>query len=108
LAVAAGVKVIEILQLDPAARVAPQLVVSAKSPGLVPARVMPEIFSTALPVLESVVIRAAEAVPAVVAGKLSAAGDSDATGAGAAVPSPVNVTIWGDPAALSATEIVAA
>jgi hypothetical protein len=50
LAADAGVKVTEIVQLDPPARDAPQLFVWLKSLGLVPAIVIPLMVSAALPV----------------------------------------------------------
>jgi hypothetical protein len=96
------------VQFWPAARVEPQVVVSAKSAGFVPPRVMPEMFSVALPVLERVVEMAVAVVPTVVLGKLSMVGERLATGAGAAVPFPLRVAVWGLPVALSATEMEAA
>jgi hypothetical protein len=49
--VAAGVKVTLIVQLAPAAIELPQLLVCAKSPGLVPVSAMLEMLKAALPVL---------------------------------------------------------
>jgi len=54
LAADAGVKVTEIVQLAAAASIAPQVVVSAKSAGFAPFRVMPVMVSAALPVFDSV------------------------------------------------------
>jgi hypothetical protein len=51
---AVGLKVTLIVQFEPAARLAMQVVVHAKSPGFVPPIVMPVIVSGAVPVLESV------------------------------------------------------
>jgi hypothetical protein len=102
------VNVTETVQVDPAARVVPQAVldvVMVKSAVLVPVRVMPEMFNTALPVLESIVDRAVDVVPAVVLGKANAIGERLAIGAGAAVPVPDRATVCGVPVALSATEI---
>ena len=50
----AGVNVTEIVQVEDAARDVPQVLVSAKSEGLAPVRVMLLIFSVALPVFDSV------------------------------------------------------
>ena len=52
--VAVGVKVTLIAQLDPAARLEPQLLVCPKSPLLLPVRAMPVIDSAALPEFERV------------------------------------------------------
>ena len=46
---AVGVKVITILQLAPDARLVPQVLVSAKSPALVPVIAMPEIETVLWP-----------------------------------------------------------
>ena len=71
------------MQLEPAARVAPQAFVpveSAKSLGLVPVMVGTMLFSVAVPVFESVAANADEVVPLSVLGKVT--GElSDATGA---------------------------
>jgi hypothetical protein len=54
----AGVKVAEMVQLDPAARVAPQVVeLSAKAAGFVPVMEMPELLWVAVPELANVAIR---------------------------------------------------
>ena len=92
LAAEAGVKVTEIVQFAPAASDVPQVVVWLKSLGLAPARVIPEMVSAALPVLLSVAVWAALAVP-VVDEKVSVAGVSLAIGAAGAVPAPVNEAI---------------
>ncbi len=55
LAAEAGVKVAEMLQVAPAARVPVQLVVYAKSVGLAPEMVMPVIVRVALPGFDSVI-----------------------------------------------------
>ncbi len=62
---AVGVKVTLIVQLEPAATLAPQLFVSAKSPLLVPVSEMPEIVTLVLPVLLRVATWAALVVPTV-------------------------------------------
>jgi len=106
----AGVKVAEIVQVEPAASDVPQAVsevVMAKSAALAPVSVMPVMFSTALPVLESVVDIAVAVDPAVVAGKVSVVGERLATGTGAAVPVPLRVAVCGLPVASSATEMEA-
>jgi hypothetical protein len=107
---AEGVKVAAMVQVAPAASVEAQVVpvvAMAKSVGLAPVSVMPVMLSVALPVLERVVESAVAVVPAVVAGKLSVVGERLATGAGAAVPLPLRVTVWGLPVASSATEMEA-
>jgi hypothetical protein len=60
-----------------------------------------------LPVFLSVAVCAAEVVP-VTAEKTSVTGVSEAMGAGSVVPVPLSATVCGEPAALSATESVAA
>ena len=59
LPLAAGVKVTLIVQLPLAATELPQVLVCAKSPGLVPVMVRPEIVKAALPVLLRVAVCAA-------------------------------------------------
>jgi hypothetical protein len=89
---AAGVKVTEIAQEIPAARVDPQLEVSAKAEALAPARVMPVMDMDALPVLVSVVFSEAE-VPTAVLGNESGAGAREAPGALTLVPVPCRVML---------------
>ncbi len=67
-------------------------------------RVMPEMFSVALPVLERVVEMAVAVDPTVVSGKLIVVGEREAAGAVAAEPLPCRRTICGEPAALVGTE----
>jgi hypothetical protein len=93
-----------IVQLALAARLAPQLLVCAKSVELLPASVTPEMVSAALPVFLTVVDIAVAVEPTGVLGKLRVVGESDTMGV--AVPAPVSVTVWGDPVASSVTEIV--
>ena len=69
LAALAGVKVTEMLQLAPAARVPLQDVVSVKSEGLAPVTVMPVTLSVALPGFDSVIDCAVAVAPTVVLGK---------------------------------------
>ena len=61
--VVAGVNVTLIAQLLPAAKLAPQLLVSEKSVAFAPVMPMPEIFSGPVPVLLSVIVLALLAVP---------------------------------------------
>ncbi len=94
---------------EPAANVAPQgleEVTMAKSAALVPPSTMPLMFKVALPVFESVAARLAEVTPWVVLGKASEE-VSEATGAAAATPVPVNVVVWVGVAELSVTVMVA-
>jgi hypothetical protein len=65
----AGVKVTEIEQLDPAASVLPQVLVSPKSVGFVPAIEMLSRVSADPPVFISVTVCAAEVEPTAVFGK---------------------------------------
>lgn len=78
LAAEAGVKVAEMLQVAPAARVPVQLVVYAKSVGLAPEMVMPVIVRVALPGFDSVIDCAVEVLPTVVPGKTRLVGLSTA------------------------------
>jgi len=106
LAAEAGVKVMEMVQLDPASSVLPQVEVWTKSDGLLPAMAMPLIFNVALPVFESVPICAALVVPET-AVKVSEAGVSEAIGAGGGVPVPVSAVDCVVGIALSVTVSVA-
>jgi hypothetical protein len=102
----AGVKVMYMEQLDPAARVAPQALAPveiAKSLGLVPVMVGTMLLSAAVPVLDNVAAIADEVAPVFVLVKASAA-VNDAT---AEVPVPVRDAVCGEPVALSATDNVA-
>jgi hypothetical protein len=106
----AGVKVAEMVQVEPAASDVPQAVpevMMAKSAVLAPVRVMPVMVSGAFPVLESVVAIAVANEPAMVAGKVRVVGERLATGIGAAVPVPLRAAVWGEPVALSATDMEA-
>jgi hypothetical protein len=107
LAAEAGVNVTEMEQLAFAASELPQVLVWAKSVGLVPVIEIPEIVNAALPVFLSMTVCAGDVVPVLVV-KLSELGESETAGAAAAVPVPLKVTVCGDPVALSATESVAA
>jgi hypothetical protein len=92
------------LQLVPAARVAPQVVVSEKAAAFTPLTVMPVMVSGALPALERATVCVALVVLMIWLPKLTGVGARLACGA---VPVPVRVTVWGVPVALSATESVA-
>jgi hypothetical protein len=97
---AAGLKMTAKLQLAPAARVAPQVVLDTeKSAGFVPVNVTPEDVIGALPVFDSVNVCAALCDPTAVPANVAVVGASAATGAGADVPVPVtaNVTAWAVP-----------
>ena len=83
---AAGVKVTEIEQLALTAKLAPQLVVSAKSPEFVPPIMMVLMVSGAVPLLVSVTVWAAADRPSAVAGKVRLAGDTPAVGTPTPVP----------------------
>jgi hypothetical protein len=97
LAAETGLKLTAMVQVAPAASVAPQVVVSAKSAEPAPVTVMPEMLRVALPGFESVTVWAAEVAPTVVLGKASVAVERTACGPEAAVPVPVSWTCWGDP-----------
>src|ERR1035441_9703894 len=96
---AVGVKVTKMLQLPPAATLAPQVLVCAKSPGLVPVTARPLIRRVAVPVLLSVTDWAALVVPTFWLANVRLPAVSDTIGA--PTPVPERVTVWGDPAALS-------
>jgi len=99
--VEAGVKVSERVQVEEAARVVPQVVVSAKSEGLAPPSTMALMVRLALPMLERVRVWVSAVVPTLVVGNASAEGDREAMGTGAAVPVPLRATVWMEVAALS-------
>jgi hypothetical protein len=101
---AVGLKVTEIVQLAPAARLAPQVVVSGKSP-LLPVSPMLEMVSAAAPVFFSVIVWAALAEPTLVSAKLKLVGLKET--ADVPVPVPLRGTVCGDPAALSVTATAA-
>jgi hypothetical protein len=93
---AVGVKVIEIVQAVPTATLAPQLLVSAKSPDAA----IELSVSVAVPELESVTACAALVVPVVCDAKVRLAEEMAAVGV-AASPAPLNATICGELLALS-------
>ena len=77
-----GVNVTEIEQLAPAARLDPQLCVSAKSPDVV----IELMFKAPLPEFDSVMVLAAAVVPTICDPKLRLVGEIDAEAAAVAVP----------------------
>jgi hypothetical protein len=97
---AVGVKVMEIVQFAAAARLAPQVFVSAKSPEAA----IDAMFIAALPVFISVIVWAELVEPTACAVKMRLAGVKVATGVGE-TPAPVSETICGDPLELSAMVI---
>ena len=107
LPVAAGVNVTLIVQLPLAATELLHVLVSAKSPGLVPVNAMLLMVRAAFPVLFSVKVWAALVVPRVWLLKVRLVAVTPATGA---LPVPVRLTVCGLPLALSAmlTEAVRA
>jgi hypothetical protein len=90
----------EIVQFAAAARLAPQVFVSAKSPEAA----IDATFIATLPVFVSVIVWAELVEPTACAGKVRLAGVKVATGVGE-TPVPVSETICGDPLALSAMVI---
>ena len=102
-----GVKVIEITQVAPAARLAPQVLVWVNCAAFAPVMLMPVMLSTAVPGLDSVTVCAALVVPVVRVPNARVAGLSTACGASGAMPEPVSETDCGEPVALSATETAA-
>ena len=105
-----GVKVTWIGQLFPAetdCAQSPKALAMEKLEALAPESEMLEIFSVALPGLESVSVSAVLAVTTVCDGKASVEGVSTACGAAATIPLPLRVEVCGDPLASSATERVA-
>lgn len=96
---AVGVKVTEIVQLPPSARLAPQLCVSAKSPDAV----IEVITRAAVPESVSVTVWAALVVPSICEAKERLVGESVTAGAATTggVPVPLKATVCGEPLALS-------
>jgi hypothetical protein len=99
--VAVGAKVTLMVQLPPAGTEVPQVLVTAKSPGLGPvgAITIPLMVSAALPWLVRVTGCTALIVPKVWLPKFRLVGVRLADGA---LPVPLRFTVWGLPAALSA------
>ncbi len=87
-----GAKVRLIVQLAPAARAVPQVLVWPKAVGLAPARTMLVMLSAAFPGLDRVRVWPVAVLPTVVEGKAADA-VSTACGAGAAVPVPLRTRV---------------
>ena len=94
-----GAKVTLTRQFAPAARAVPQVVVNAKSPGFAPPMAIPAMLSDVVPLLVTVTLLAALVVPIRRVAKVSDTGETVT----AEIPVPVRATVWGLPAALSAT-----
>jgi hypothetical protein len=89
----AGVKVTTMLQLAEAARVAPQVLVWAKSVGLAPVRLIAMPVRVAVPGFESVKVCAAEVVATVVEAKVKVLGVRTACAVAAALPVPDSAVV---------------
>jgi hypothetical protein len=94
LPVDAGVKLTEMLQLDPAASEVPQELVSAKSPGLAPVSVTLVMASAAVPGFESTTTCAPLVVLTAWLPKATVLGFSAACGV-PAIPVPLRLTVCG-------------
>ena len=99
---AVGVKTREMVQLEPGASEAVQLLVKLKSEALGPERVTEEMVKGAFPELMTVSTCGALEVPWVVEGNESEEGERVTAGA-AATPVPLRARVCGLPAALSTT-----
>ena len=100
---APGVKVTEMVQLDPAVTEPAQLFVGAKSVELVPLIAILAIVNVAEPELLSVVVKAAVATPTVWLPKTRVEGDTAA--AATPTPVPVRLTVCVEPAVLFALSV---
>lgn len=98
---AVGVKVTLIVQLAPAPSEEPQVLVWAKSPGLVPVMVMPVMLMEVVPTFFIVTVFAALLWPIAVVGKFSTAGISETT-----VPVPVSEAVCVPSLSVTLTEAV--
>lgn len=94
--VAVGLKVTLTVQLAPAAKVLPQVVVLEKSPAFAPVIAICHRCIVTPPLLVIVTLCGLLLVPTVWLAKLRLVGDRPA-----AVPTPVKITVWGLPPALS-------
>jgi len=101
---AVGLKVTLIVQFPPAARLEPQVLVCAKSPGFVPVRLMLLMVSVAFPLLLNVTALAPLVVKFNCAEKVRDVGERPAVGP---TPVPVREAVCGLPEALSLTDKVA-
>jgi len=103
--VVVGVKATATVQVAAGARVGVQVLSCVKEVGVVPEMEIELTSTVAAPEFLRVTVRAAEVVPCVVVGNVSAV--ALRVIAGAATPVPVSVTFCGEPGALSAIERVA-
>lgn len=97
-----GLNTSEIVQFAVGATGAVQLLVRLKSDGLGPARETADTCSGAVPVLSTVSVCGAPAVPSVMVGKEGTVGEKTIAGDGA-IPVPFKARVCGLPGALSAT-----
>src|ERR1017187_1271156 len=88
----------------PAASEVPQVLISTNEAAFVPPSAMELMVAAAVPVLLTVTTWAALVAAVTVAGKAIEAGVSFTTGAAAAAPVPIRVTVCGEPVALSAMD----
>jgi len=102
---AAGLNSTETVQVAPTASEVPQVVADFRNDvALVPVIVSEVIVMAAVPLFFTVTTCATVLDPTVVEANVRLAGDSVTTGAVAAAPVPVSVTLCGEPVALSAIE----
>jgi hypothetical protein len=97
LPLAAGVKVMLNVQLDPAGSELPQLLAWAKSPGLAPVIVTLEMLKAAVPALSKVAVPAPLVVPTGWLAKARLPGERPAAGVPPATPTPLRLTFLGPP-----------
>jgi hypothetical protein len=101
---AVGLNSTETVHVAPAANDVVQVFAEIRyEDALVPVSVSEVRVTAAVPVFFTVTVCAADVEPTVVEAKVSAVGDS-VTVSAAAVPDPVNVTVCGEPVALSAID----
>jgi hypothetical protein len=93
---AVGVNVTEIVQFAPTATLVPQVLVCAKSPGLVPVMAMLAIVSGPVPELVSVTVCALAVTPTFVLLNGTTVGESPAVGTPAPVPLSETVCVFPD------------
>jgi hypothetical protein len=107
LPLAVGVKVMLNVQLDPAGSEVPQLLVWAKSLGLVPVIVTPEMLRAPVPALFNVAVPATLVVPTGWLPRKRLAGARPAAGTVPATPTPLRLTLLRPPQPLVAMLSVA-
>ena len=93
LPLAAGVKVMLNVQVDPAGSELPQLLAWAKSPGLAPVIVTLEMLRAAVPALSKVAVTAPLVVPTGWLAKERLPGERPAAGVAPATPTPSRLTL---------------